>query len=308
VDVVLDMSGIAHVVFGIVATYYTASDQKWRFLKLTDGIGYWNENMDSFSSNSHALDPTGHPQSELVKDETLIGWAQDMDGDSTISYLDVPTYLWHYYSLGISSMVQLVSDEQNRLFLLYSSLTETYHNGVENYRRIWLRSSINGGQTWGQFYHLIPNSAWSIFHECVFPSLAASSDDFIYFTYHYDYEPGFIEEGPYVEIYLQFTKILKDEIVGTKRSKQINPEIEVSQNFPNPFSESTTIKVNLHKPAKIKLEIINMLGEKVYKMPDIRGNKGLNTCKIYADELTPGIYFYTVTVGTNTISKKMIIQ
>jgi len=311
IDVTIDINGMAQVVFGIVAAFYTINDNKWRFLKLTDGIGYWNENMDSFSSNNHALDPTGHPESELVKNETLIGWAQDMDGDSTITYLaEIPTYMGHYYTLGISSMVQLVLDDQNRLFLLYSSLTETYHNGVENYRRIWLRSSINGGQTWGQFYHY-DDTLYSIFNEYVYPSCASYSDDNIYLTYVIDNEPGIFwqgSSGSWIPNFICCAKVSKDEIVGIKQTKQTLPEIEVSQNFPNPFSENTTIKVNLHKPAYIKLEVVNMLGEKVYEMMGVSGNIGLNNLTINADGLTQGIYFYTVTVRTNTISKKMIIH
>jgi len=51
-----------------------------------------------------------------------------------------------------------------------------------------------------------------------------------------------------------------------------------------------------------------MLGEKVYETPSVRGNVGLNTFTIQADNLAPGIYFYTVTVGESSVTKKMIIN
>jgi len=309
IDVALDVNGKAHVVFGIMRTYYNLDD--WKYFKTTDGVGYWNETMPTFSSNANALDPTCGPESELIADETLIGWTQDLNGNGTIDWVDVPGHpLGFYYSLGISSMVQLVTDDQNCLFLVYSSFSEVYNNGTMNYRRLFIRPSLNGGQTWGQFYHY-DETPYSIFNEYVFPSCASFSDNYIYMTYMIDNDPGIYwqgSSGPWGENFLCCAKVSKDEIVGIKQTKQINPEIEVSQNFPNPFSESTTINVNLHKPTDIKLEVINMLGEKVYEMPAARGNIGINTFNIHADGLIPGIYFYTVKSSGQSITRKMIIS
>ncbi len=51
-----------------------------------------------------------------------------------------------------------------------------------------------------------------------------------------------------------------------------------------------------------------MLGEKVYELSTIRGNVGLNSFKIQADDFTPGIYFYTVTTGESSLTKKMLVK
>ncbi|MCD4730419.1 MAG: T9SS type A sorting domain-containing protein [Bacteroidales bacterium] len=310
IDVALDVNGNAHVVFGIMRTYYNMAD--WKYFKLTDGVGYWNETMPSFSSNVNALDPTCGPESELIVDESLIGWAQDLNGNGTIDYLDDPTPpSCFYFSLGISSMVQLVADESNRLFLIYSSFTEMFDNGTMNYRRLFLRSSLNGGQSWGQFYHYDEENLYSIFNEYAFPSCSSFSDDYLYLTFMVDNEPGIYCPGdpcPPGESYIYFAKIPKDEIVGIKQNNQTHNELEVSQNFPNPFTETTTIKVNLQKPADLKLDVINILGQKVYETGLMSAKLGINTLTVKAEVLTPGIYFYTVIAGESSATKKMIIN
>jgi hypothetical protein len=59
---------------------------------------------------------------------------------------------------------------------------------------------------------------------------------------------------------------------------------------------------------KLILEVKNLTGQKVYEtiIPDTK--QGLNTLTIQADNLTPGIYFYTVKAGDSSVTKKMIIE
>ncbi|RLD55697.1 MAG: hypothetical protein DRJ05_12560 [Bacteroidetes bacterium] len=309
VDVALDMNSNAHVVFGIVKTYFDIDDEKWRFFKMTDGVGYWNENMGSFSSGKNALNPTGHPDSELVKDESLIGYAQDLDGDSVITYLDDPD-TWHIYyrSLGLSSMVQIVADDQGQLFLLFSSVTETFHDGAMNYRRLWLRPSVDNGESWGPFYHYFPNGE-SQFKECIYPSLSPVVGGDVCFVFQSDLTPGWHnDEEPYPQNQLHFVSIPKNEITDIKQSMGTVSQFDVSQNFPNPFSKTTTINVNIGIPAELSLKVISLMGLKVYETTKVKAWPGTNTLKIDRGHLSPGIYFYTVTVGVEAVTKKMIVE
>jgi hypothetical protein len=305
VAVALDVSGKAHVVFGITNLWYNGG---WYGDRSIDGIGYWNEDRPVFSSEVNALNPTGGPGSEMVTDYNLIGWAQDITGDGIVTYSPYNSFGYcNHYS--VSSMVQLVTDDQNRIFIFYTSVTETYNNGIDNYRRLWSRSSLNGGETWGQFYHFFADDTTTIFNEYAFPSCAARSDDYIHLVAMIDMAPGIYNcpEENYYENNFQYIKVSKVDIVGIEPVIE-KPGFEVSQNFPNPFSESTLVKVNLSVPANLTLDILNLLGQKVGPTKYFNGLTGNNNLKIERANLSPGVYYYNVRAGENSVTKKMIVK
>jgi hypothetical protein len=298
--IALDPSGKAHVAFGIISSWYNGN---WYYDPMVDGIGYWNEDMPAFSDNYNALNPQGGAGSEMVADYNLIAWTQDMNGNGQIEIDEVGNYLVK----GISSMPQLIVDEANRVFLVYTSVTEGFNNGYQNYRRLWCRASPDGGNTWGEF-HLMCNDLIYIFEDFIFPSCAAKTNDCLHCVFLHDIEPdlNIFCESP-TENSVKYISILKDEIVGTTSNKE-NPGFGVSQNFPNPFSETTTININLTEPSDLSVDILNLLGQKVAGTKRFKGRTGANTLKIERAGLASGVYYYNVRVGENSYTGKMIIK
>ncbi len=301
--VALDNDGKAHVVFGINSTYSDGTTTYWD--PLVGGIAYWNEDMPAFSDELMALSPYGDPGTELVEDYNFIGWEQDVDGDGDITYLNEIAY----YYLGLSSMPQIVVGQNNDLYVVYSSVTETFSNGTMNFRHIWARMSPNGGVFWSDFFDLTSDLI-HIFDECVYPSVAANSDENIYLTYQKDGEPGNMVwggQGGYGDNDIVVMKVSKDDITGINENKAFIHDYDVGQNQPNPFSTSTTINVNLRKQAMLHLEVINMMGKQVYKKA-LQANPGMNSFEINAEGMAKGVYFYTVKAGDSSVTKKMIIE
>jgi len=305
-----DNSGLIHVVFGINRALSEGGSQSW--FPFVDGIGYWNENMPAFSNDINALCP--YPDcsySELIEDYNLIGWTQDIDGDDEITFVCPGTECIGNYQLGVSSMVQLVIDDINQFFLIYSSVTETYDNGEQNYRHVWARSSIDGGNTWGPFYDLNSELIY-ILSECVFPSCAPFTDDSLYFAYQIDDLPGLHvrgDEDPPTDNYTRVMKVGKDEIIDAiKENTQVVFADNVSQNYPNPFIGTSTVYVNLDESAELTLEVHNIMGQLVYELPAKKYNAGKQEFIINGSNLEPGIYFYTVRSGESSVSKKMIVE
>jgi len=303
----IDNTGKVHVVFGINRAISDGATTSW--YPFVDGIGYWNEDMPAFSDNHHALDPYGHPESELVEDYNLIGWTQDVNGDGEITFVGTGTDNIGLYYVGLSSMPQLVIDQGNNLYLVFSSVTETYDNGIANYRHIWARASPDGGQTWLDFVDLT-SGLIHIFDECVYPSCAANSDDYIYLEYQSDAEPGNALWGtthPPTDNNIVFSKVPKPDIIGISENKEFINNNTVSQNYPNPFSGITTVYVELSQPVDLQIEVTNMTGQLLLNR-SYRGHTGNNALEIDGSHLSKGIYFYTVKSGAASVTKKMIVE
>ena len=92
----------------------------------------------------------------------------------------------------------------------------------------------------------------------------------------------------------------------------IPSEFALTQNFPNPFNPSTTIKYALSEKSFVSLKIYNMLGEEVRTLVsqdrtagfhetqwDGRGNDGR--------EVPSGVYLYQMTAGKFSEARKMIL-
>lgn len=301
---IIDNDGIVHVAFGIDRAYSDGTSTYW--FPFIDGIAYWNENMPGFSNEMNALSPYGDPGSELVEDYNLIAWSQDINNNGTLDILDV---IGTYY-LGLSSFPQFVYGQNNQLYLVYSSVTETYNNGTTNYRHMWARTSTDGGLSWGEFFDLSSDLV-HIFDECVYASCAANSDDYVHLVYQTDNEPGVAIWGtqhPPVDNNTVYMKILKADITGIKQNKPFIYDFDVSQNFPNPFNTTTEVNVNLRKSTDLSLEVFNMMGQNVFITQKKDVAPGMNSLIINARVLSPGIYFYTVKAGNSSVTKKMIVE
>jgi photosystem II stability/assembly factor-like uncharacterized protein len=84
-------------------------------------------------------------------------------------------------------------------------------------------------------------------------------------------------------------------------------DYSLEQNYPNPFNPSTNITFSLKNENKVELAVYNIIGQKVFTLVNRNYEAGNHTVKFDASELTSGIYFYTMKVGSYSISKKMLL-
>lgn len=302
-----DMSGKVHLTFGINrALSADGSTQSW--FPFVDGVAYWNEDMDVFSNDLHALDPYGHPDSELIENVNLIGWTQDVDEDGEITFVGNTTDNIGTYQLGLSSMPQIIADDNGFLVAVWSSVTETFENGTKNYRHLWCRVSTDNGVGWSDFYDLTSDLPHT-FDECVWPAMASESDDYFYLIYQLDQEPGLavrFEEHGYVENSINFMKTYKFG-VGIGEKNTIDPVV-VGDNFPNPFSVSTKLTIELTNPAEVQIALLNSLGQVVYTKNTGNLDSGQTLITIPRGSLNAGVYICTIKVGDHLVKRKFIIE
>lgn len=98
-----------------------------------------------------------------------------------------------------------------------------------------------------------------------------------------------------------------DWIVGVNENVKTDLPA-VSQNYPNPFSKTTTIEVNLDKPANLCLTVTNLLGQEVMTIGKGAVAAGSYMFTIEGTNLKDGVYFYTVRADNREVTNKMIVR
>ncbi|MDH4156463.1 MAG: T9SS type A sorting domain-containing protein [candidate division Zixibacteria bacterium] len=81
----------------------------------------------------------------------------------------------------------------------------------------------------------------------------------------------------------------------------------LSSNYPNPFNPITSIEYSLPTTANVKLEIFNVLGQKVTTLVDGEQNAGHYSVSWDASNASTGIYFYRLSSAGFTETRKMIL-
>lgn len=108
--------------------------------------------------------------------------------------------------------------------------------------------------------------------------------------------------------YIKDYTITADQFTITKADNQQLNIASVSQNYPNPFTGTSQLNVELASKADVALEVYNMVGQKVFEVPSASLTQGNHTLTINAKNLKAGIYSYSVIINGERISRKMIVE
>jgi len=87
----------------------------------------------------------------------------------------------------------------------------------------------------------------------------------------------------------------------------IPEQVELSQNYPNPFNPVTTIDFALTKAGHISFDVFDMNGRLVKEVYHGNLPAGYHSLEIDASGLPAGIYSYSLTSGSFTSMKKMVL-
>jgi predicted GH43/DUF377 family glycosyl hydrolase len=78
------------------------------------------------------------------------------------------------------------------------------------------------------------------------------------------------------------------------------------QNYPNPFNPSTKINYTLPKSVKVKIEVFNVLGQKISTLVNKQMPAGTHEAEFTANNLSSGVYYYRIQAGSFQQTRKMI--
>lgn len=101
--------------------------------------------------------------------------------------------------------------------------------------------------------------------------------------------------------------------VGIDNDVNVPKEFTLKQNYPNPFNPTTDISFTIGQTSDINLTIYNLLGQKVRVLENASRQAGTHTLRWdgrdqMGQDVSTGVYLYTLTNGTKSITKKMALM
>jgi len=84
-------------------------------------------------------------------------------------------------------------------------------------------------------------------------------------------------------------------------------QFSLAQNYPNPFNARTTIGYNLDEPSYVRVEVYNLLGQRVATLVDEYQSAGSYQVNWNAENEASGVYLYAIQAGQQLETKRMLL-
>jgi hypothetical protein len=109
--------------------------------------------------------------------------------------------------------------------------------------------------------------------------------------------------------------ILSDQYtvgVSSERAPELVKNYRLDQNYPNPFNPTTSIEFQVGRATSVKIEVFNILGERVAKLVDGKHAAGIHSIEWDARDASGklvgnGVYFYKITTPEFSQTRKMLL-
>ena len=98
-----------------------------------------------------------------------------------------------------------------------------------------------------------------------------------------------------------------------EKSRVLPEQFKLSQNFPNPFNPTTTIKYMLPEDSRVNITVYNMLGKEIYQLLSSvkpAGSHSIQWNGVDQDgnKVSTGIYLFQIQAGDFVQTKKMVLM
>ena len=88
----------------------------------------------------------------------------------------------------------------------------------------------------------------------------------------------------------------------------IPQKFQLFQNYPNPFNPVTHIRYGFPKTSDVRIEIFNILGQRVSTLINARKTAGYHSVDFDGSQLSSGVYIYRIQAGDFIETKKMVLM
>ncbi|MBI9070357.1 MAG: T9SS type A sorting domain-containing protein [Melioribacteraceae bacterium] len=98
------------------------------------------------------------------------------------------------------------------------------------------------------------------------------------------------------------------DVLVSVEDEELPSGYSISNNFPNPFNPTTRININVPDVSTAKVDVYNILGQRVFDLPLEKLTSGINSIDIVLDGLSNGIYLAVIRLNEKfTVTKKMML-
>ncbi|MBO6516296.1 MAG: T9SS type A sorting domain-containing protein [Bacteroidia bacterium] len=317
IDVLIDNDGTIHLVSGRLAYWDDDTTNNTASVSSFFHLYHWSENEPEWKicgnliNMDESTDANGNPTYDITSETTN---SMGTDGNPANGL----AYAARYGGTSISTHPSLSVDEDNNIYVTWDAPIElTFNDYLANYRDVLISYSTDNGANWA----LSQNATQVRSRECVFACLTKRTDDFVHFIFQMDEHPGTNLQNsgsgnlhPNVENTIYYAAIPVQDLMDRKlgiNDLSVSPiEKEskvfvVSQNQPNPFSEETNVVIYLRAGSEMSYTVTDAMGKIIEKVDLGYKNPGNHEISIKGDNLSSGVYFYTLTTKDSEITKKM---
>ena len=179
-------------------------------------------------------------------------------------------------------------------------------NPYSDYFRVWI--SEDDGQTWNlvQTFGPASESGWAVHKFAVNDFITPTDSVRIRFEVS-DLGGGSVVEAGIDAVYVELIDCEPIGISDHESGSAIPQEYELVGSYPNPFNASVTISYNLPRTSEVRLEVYDILGQKVATLVNQALPAGYHQVTWDAGDKATGMYFYRLDTGDFTDSKKMLL-
>ena len=183
------------------------------------------------------------------------------------------------------------------------------------YGDIYFVASTDGGATWSTPVNLTNTKGFDERYPKMYKEVV---DGKIHMAYYGDNEAGMqwgfpddAENWDCGVYYYAFDPAKYTDVNENRHNNNIK-SFALYNNYPNPFNLTTAIKYSIKKSADVKLEIYNLMGQKVKTLVNNYVAAGTHTVRWDGRDdngnvVASGVYFYKLTADGKTAAKKLTL-
>ena len=267
------------------------SDQAGYIYVALDGVGLYHLWTDDPSN------PGGWQASQIAELSSTFGEDGMPDGNGGGNYFNA-------FGTGAIS-----NHNDNVMWVAYHALGDTSQLGFN--WDIFLCKSEDGGVTWSEPENITNTGGLQEDEMYVHMSPTATDTNCfmiytqpVYTTNHLS-DPANMAAFQQNIWFVMYGEALQ---LGIDDNASLPGSFTLGQNYPNPFNPKTSIMYSVEHAGKVELALYNVVGQKVQTLLNETKEPGEYTLELNAGDLASGVYFYKMSQGGQTLTRKLVLM